>query len=890
MIDLFRVSFPAALTSDFSKRVPVRFGFPLPRGWTMESLSGYRLSSSRGLVLQSDYRPLSYWPDGTLRWVAVDVLLTGEELRDGLWFREATVGSEVEGKSVWGGVRIGEEGLVLFGSGEGGVGEIGLKGDIGLKVRVRGPWGEYQGSGSELGLETRQGRLSIDFASRTTFSVGGLESPIELSITGALWLDGRVDLSVCICNTNVAEHPGGNWDLGAGGSIQIEDLTLELKPLGLDGAGGAKVEQLVVCEEVGGELRVAKESLHLFQASSGGKNWKSRTHMVADGTIPLRFSGYELRLDQLEVRGSRATPYVGLRYGEATLAVAVRRFWENFPVAIRCASQGIEMGFLPRESGYLHELQGGEQKTFEFAAYQGRVVLEDRPLEGYLRFPTPVISKAYLESVGALFGADSSLCSVEGKIDSEASRLYEGLVHQAIEGSDTFFSKREVIDEYGWRNFGDVYADHEAVFHKGNTPLISHLNNQYDCALGFAIQYLRTGDKRWYEQLIDLANHAWDIDTYHTSGDKPSYNRGLFWHTYHYADASTGTHRGYPKSLLYEEVMADGADLDSLGATGAKLKKVYGKGGGPAASHTYSTGWMAAYYLTGDERYRKAAINSAEYVMGLEDGSTNRFRWLSGRPTGFATCSSIGYYGPGRASSNSIHALLTGYELTRDRKYLDMAVYFMKRCVHPKQDLDSMDLLNAELRWFYTMHLQAQCRMIDVLEQVPGQEANLQYAVASLLHYARWMLEHERPILDQPEQLQYPTETWAAQDLRKWHVLAYASRWCSTREEGEKMMAKAEWFYDYVMKTLDGFETKSRCRPVVLMLGCGWQRDGLLRDFEAMCPKRLDLPQQWASQEWFIPQRSEAIGRAKKILVIAAVGMLVLFVAAAWFVVRALLG
>lgn len=890
MIDLFRVSFPAALTSEFSTRIPVRFGFPLPRGWTMESLSRYRLSSSRGLVLQSDYRPLSYWTDGTLRWVAVDVLLTGEELRDGLCLREAMVGSDVEGKNVWGGVRIGEEGLVLFGSGEGGVGEIGLKGDIGLKVRVRGPWGEYQGSGSELGLETRQGRLSIDFASRTTFSVGGLGSPIELSITGALWLDGRVDLSVCICNTNVAEHPGGNWDLGAGGSIQIEDLTLELKPLGLGGAGGARVEQLVVCEEAGGELRVAKESLHLFQASSGGKNWKSRTHMVADGTIPLRFSGYELRLDQLEVRGSRATPYVGMRYGEATLAVAVRRFWENFPVAIRCASQGVEMGFLPRESGYLHELQGGEQKTFEFAAYQGRVVLEDRPLEGYLRFPAPVISKAYLESVGVVFGADSSLCSVEGKIDSEASRLYEGLVHQAIEGSDTFFSKREVIDEYGWRNFGDVYADHEAVFHKGNTPLISHLNNQYDCALGFAIQYLRTGDKRWYEQLIDLANHAWDIDTYHTSGDKPSYNRGLFWHTYHYADASTGTHRGYPKSLLYEEVMADGADLDSLGATGAKLKKVYGKGGGPAASHTYSTGWMAAYYLTGDERYRKAAINSAEYVMGLEDGSTTRFRWLSGRPTGFATCSSIGYYGPGRASSNSIHALLTGYELTRDRKYLDMAVYLMKRCVHPKQDLDSMDLLNAELRWFYTMHLQAQCRMINVLEQVPGQEANLQYAVASLLHYARWMLEHERPILDQPEQLQYPTETWAAQDLRKWHVLAYASRWCSTREEGEKMMAKAEWFYDYVMKTLEGFETKSLCRPVVLMLGCGWQRDGLLRDFEAMCPKRLDLPQQWASQEWFIPQRNEAIGRAKKILAIGAVGMLVLFVAAAWFVVRALLG
>jgi hypothetical protein len=885
MIDLFRVSFPTEFDTDnnseFSTRIPVRFGFPLPRGWTLELLSGYGLSSSQGWVLQSDYRPLSYWPDGTLRWVGVDVLLTREEMREGLRLREGIAGREVEGASVWGGVSVESQGLVLGGCGIGGVA---------LQVRVRGPWGEYQGSGSELGLELRHGRLGIDFASRTTFSVGGLSGPIELSMTGSLWRDGRVDLSVCICNTNVAEHPGGNWDLGAGGAIEIEDMTLELRPLGLAVAGGAKVEQLVVCEELGGELRVAKENLRLFQASSGGKNWKSRTHMIADGTIPLRFSGYELHVDQLEIRGSRATPYVGLRYGEETFAVAMRRFWQNFPGVIRCTSQGIEMGFFPRESGYLHELQGGEQKTFEFALYQGGVVLEDRPLDGYLRFPTPVISEAYLESAGVELGAGSALCSMRGKTPSEASRLYEGLVRQAIEGSNTFFSKREVIDEYGWRNFGDVYADHEAVFHKGDTPLISHLNNQYDCALGFAIQYLRTGDKRWYEQLIDLANHAWDIDTYHTMGDKSSYNRGLFWHTYHYADASTGTHRGYPKSLLYEEVMVDGVNLDTLGATGEKLKKAYGKGGGPAASHVYSMGWMVAYYLTGDERYRKAVINSAEYVMGLEDGSTTRFRWLSNRSTGFATCSSIGYYGPGRASSNSIHALLSGYELTRDVKYLDMAVYLMKRCVHPEQDLDSMDLFNAELRWFYTMHLQAQCWLIDVLGQVPGQEANLQYAVASLLHYARWMLEHERPILDHPEQLQYPTETWAAQDIRKWHVLAYASRWCSTREEGSKMMAKAEWFYDYVMRTLDGFETKSLCRPVVLMLGCGWQRDGMVRDFEAMCPKRIELPTEWVSHALFIPQREEAIRRAKKILMVGAGGMIVLFLAVVWFVAKALLG
>jgi hypothetical protein len=35
------------------------------------------------------------------------------------------------------------------------------------------------------------------------------------------------------------------------------------------------------------------------------------------------------------------------------------------------------------------------------------------------------------------------------------------LVAAAIEGDDTVEHKRERIDEYGWRNFGDLYADHE---------------------------------------------------------------------------------------------------------------------------------------------------------------------------------------------------------------------------------------------------------------------------------------------------------------------------------------------------------------------------------------------------------------------------------------------
>ena len=124
--------------------------------------------------------------------------------------------------------------------------------------------------------------------------------------------------------------------------------------------------------------------------------------------------------------------------------------------------------------------------------------------------------------------------------------LYLQLVDAAIEGSDTFEHKREVIDEYGWRHFGEIYADHEAVFHKGPNLLVSHYNNQYDPIAGCAFQFLRSGDWRWWLLMHELALHVRDIDVYHTDEDKSAYNHGLFWHTYHYVDAGTSTHRSYP--------------------------------------------------------------------------------------------------------------------------------------------------------------------------------------------------------------------------------------------------------------------------------------------------------------------------------------------------------
>ena len=89
--------------------------------------------------------------------------------------------------------------------------------------------------------------------------------------------------------------------------------------------------------------------------------------------------------------------------------------------------------------------------------------------------------------------------------------------------------------------YDEIYGDHESV-RQLDPPLVSHYNNQYDPIAGFTYQFLRTADPRWWTMATELVRHVVDIDIYHTVRDKWAYNRGFFWHTYHYGDADTATH------------------------------------------------------------------------------------------------------------------------------------------------------------------------------------------------------------------------------------------------------------------------------------------------------------------------------------------------------------
>ncbi len=276
---------------------------------------------------------------------------------------------------------------------------------------------------------------------------------------------------------------------------------------------------------------------------------------------------------------------------------------------------------------------------------------------------------------------------------------------------------------------------------------------------------------------------------------------------------------------------------------------------------------MWAYFLTGQDEYRRAALSAAQYVMNIEDGRRTSFRWLCRSNTGLSIESSAGYHGPGRASANSLHALLTGYELSGDAIFLRVAETLIRRVAHPADNLEAMDLLNAELRWFYTMHLQALIRYIELKRRLEQWDDYHHLATETLRHYVTWMAERERPTLDHPEQLQYPTETWVAQDMRKWHIFEYAA-WLFRHEEflKDRLQERADFFFDYVCRTLHAMPTRSLCRPVILMMQFGWQRHYFqqLRT-QSNQPVLPVAPRPLLDKLAFEPQRSIAVRRAKHI-------------------------
>jgi hypothetical protein len=783
------------------RQEPVSVGVPFSRG-RHAGLRGLGVIASDGRPLTTQWEISSRWPDGSVRWARLDFVATlggGPAPRFIVVEDGSDAAHESDSSSAGGEVTGDTESVIDTGVARFTVSrtDASIEGRLaraGAGIRISFVLTDLHGSS----LRPRLSSLTTEAAGPVRITVrvkGDLGSGLRrIELEGRISFfpgTGLVLIEPTLRNGQAARHRGGVWDLGDPGSVLFRDFALhavatEPQP------GAVTWSREPGLPKEGPE----RDPVELFQESSGGENWGSRNHVNRLGSVPHRFRGYRLRAGGRE-RGTgwRAQPVMSLETPQLRLSGTVEHFWENFPKAIEGDARALRVRLFPSQYPDVFELQGGEQKTHRVWLQLEPVdaSADERPLEWV---PTPLVLGIGAEWYAAT-GVVPQFCAA-----SADGAEHRALLSQALSGPHSFDAKRETIDEYGWRHFGDVYADHENAYFAGARPVIAHYNNQYDLVHGFLLEFLRSGDRRWFELGRDLARHVVDIDIYHTQHDRPEYSGGLFWHTDHYQDAHRAGHRTF-----------------SSDSPRARSGKPYG--GGPSNEHNYTSGLLLYYYLTGDRLARDAVLSLAGWVRAMDDGRLASVGVIDAGPTGRASAThSMNYHGPGRGAGNSVNALLDAFRLTGDCSYCADAERLIRRCIHPSDDQDALALDDLEARWSYLVFLQVLGKYLDVKSELGELDAGWAYARGSLLAYAAWMLEREVPYAKVLDRTEYPTETWPAHDLRKSEIFGYAAKYGEAASRPRFLEASSSYF-QAAFEGLARFETRYCTRPLAIVLQSG---------------------------------------------------------------------
>ncbi len=775
---------------------PMRFGVPLAKGTVLDPLR-LQLSSVDGSPLPAQFRRLSQWPDGSVRWACVETILPSDPSQPPL-----------------ASVRLSEAEPAPLPTAE-----I-LTENNQLQVRYE-PFSLTVDSDATrwywkgLGNQAFSSQLITDDAQDKPCTAHLDESwqvtstgPVATSLTASGWwhdhqgeklakfrceltfhANGLVTADAMIHNPKRARHPGGLWDLGDPGSIHFGGMRIETITPRSDQF------RLAVSADDNPKTYSTEQALSLHQESSGGENWNSRNHINAEGVVLPRYRGYRLQYGTEEPEaGLRASPVLEATASGASLSISLPHFWQNFPSAIDADESTIRAWLFPANKPEPYELQGGERKTQRIVLGYGQrleqLTWSHSPV-------IPVIPPEHYETTDAFpwFRAN------------QPKTTLDKLIQEGLEGPSNFFAKREVIDEYGWRNFGDIFADHETLYQKeGEEPYISHYNNQYDAIYGFARQFALTGDARWFELMDDLARHVVDIDIYHTSEDRAEYNHGLFWHTDHYLDAHTATHRTFS------------CHNDTSSTPGQT-------GGGPGAEHCYSTGHLYHYWMTGNQESKEVVLELAHWMGNVHGGEKGllaevltlkkqELPKLKALLRGEHVTSHC--YPFTRATGNYINTLLDAHLIEPNRRWLMQVELIIRQSFHPADEIDKRNLLNVETGWSYLILLTSIARYLQIKEGSGKRDESWQYARDSFLNYTGWMLIHERPFLADTKELEFANDTWTAQDIRKAMLMFRAAQ--EDPQSAETYQAKgAEWL-QYVTENLMRSPERNLARLLIILL------------------------------------------------------------------------
>jgi hypothetical protein len=769
---------------------PVSIGIPLPLG-VCSDIRTIRLIDENNKVKTCQKEVLNYWHDHSIRWVLLDfyvsiknnqqkslsVVMNGDEIQ-----YESEINNEIftlkPGARFFNPVqnlKINNRPLLSPNT------------SVALRIgdQIFNPLEHYKK------LET-DGPIRQSWLYKGTFTGSKKNVPINfISRLHYYKAINQVKVNFQVHNPQRAIHKDNLWDLGDPNSIFFNELTFKFD----FNNQATKLYWKTDAEQPFQTCHAFNHSI--YQDSSGGENWKNENHINHQGKVPLQFCGTRIRADNDEAYIKRPNPVYSIRTREYGLSMAIEDFWQNFPKALQKEGNIYYLSLFPKFFNDQFELQPGEKKLHTFFLQLEQPDMDPKGLDWVFEPLEAQISSEWYEKckIYPYFYAAS---------DKDDSGTLE-LISQAIEGPHSFKNKNERADEYGWRNFGDIHADHETAFQEDGDDFPSHYNNQYDLILGSILHYWRSGDRRWREVYINLANHVCDIDIYHTKEDRFEFNGGLFWHTNHYKKAYTATHRCFSSKHKKD---GDGS-----------------YGGGISLNQLFTTGLIYAYYMTGNRFYKEGVEVLLEFSKnqikppGVKNFLIKKIKKQIKNTLQKVKQEDIVYSldGPGRSAANLIMHFVEAFRYSGEYRYLKYAEQLIRMTAHPDQEIDDLDLMKIELKWMYTMFLQSLLYFLELKKEILQFDKMYYYTVDVIKNYFHWMNKNENLYLENADQLEYPNETWAAQDIRKGIIFYLSAQYLDEKNRVESL-DKAKYFFKESLKVLNNFSTKVYTRPIAILL------------------------------------------------------------------------
>jgi hypothetical protein len=326
-----------------------------------------------------------------------------------------------------------------------------------------------------------------------------------------------------------------------------------------------------------------------------------------------------------EISGKRADEqlagWIELDGGCGSVGIASRWFWQEYPQSFAARRDWLTYNlWAPEEAAAKAGV--GAAKTHELAVWiappralpptVGAALLA--PLQG-------VVEPQWVASTHALAGSIApngpAAPFVRQASDAAARYLQRNGVERwndcGEERCTNSETERPRVGAYGMWNWGDWNFRGYEDTTKGTD---SWGNLEYDTTYTLALTYAASGDPALFDATVAAARHAVDVDVIHAYPERPEWE-GM----------------NHPKNPLHFSFALGGPDL----------------------GHTWTQGMVAAYYLTGDDRFLQAARGIADYLVkraaGAVRGNPRQWGW-------------------------PIIALLAVHEATGDHRYLDAAARY----------------------------------------------------------------------------------------------------------------------------------------------------------------------------------------------------------------------